>query len=502
MRNPLTALKEHLGQIKDLENAANLLEWDQETYMPAGAAEARANQIATLRKLAHEHFTSAETGDLLENARASLNGADSLDNHAAIVRVTTRDFERAKKLPADLVARLARAVSRGKNAWKEARETDTFSTFAPLLQELVALNIEKAEAYGYTERIYDAMLDQYEPGMKTSEVETVFAGLREQLVPIVKQIQDAQAPADPFLHTKYDHQKQWDFGLDVIKDFGYDFDRGRQDLSAHPFTTSFSITDVRLTTRVNENFFPTALFGTLHEAGHGLYEQGVDLDLDRTPLAEGTSLGMHESQSRLWENLIGRSRPFWDHYYPKLQQVFPAQLGNVPMNAFYPALNKVNPSLIRVEADEVTYNLHIMLRFEIENALVEGKVSVNDLPELWRNKMQEYLGVQPENDADGVLQDIHWSLGVLGYFPTYALGNLMSTQLFDKAKIDIPNLDEQTRNGEFGDLLNWLRINIHQHGRKLKAGEILERTTGQKLSSESWLRYVREKYGEIYGLNV
>lgn len=495
----LNALKKHLGQVKDLESAANLLEWDQETYMPEGAATARAHQISTLRKLAHELFTSDALGELLEEADRQVDPTDRLDTNAAIVRVTKRDFDRARKLPATLVAAFARAVSHAKNAWKTARETDTFATFAPHLQELVDLNIQKAMAYGYEERIYDAMLDQYEPGMKTSEVESVFGALREELVPIVQQIQAAPRPADPFLHIKYDHQKQWDFGLEVIRDFGYDFSRGRQDLSAHPFTTSFSITDVRLTTRVNESFFPTALFGTLHEAGHGLYEQGVALELDRTPLAEGTSLGMHESQSRLWENLVGRSRPFWEHYYPKLQATFPAQLGSVSLDAFYPALNKVSPSLIRVEADEVTYNLHIMLRFEIENALVEGAVRVDDLPELWRTKMKEYLNVSPENDAAGVLQDIHWSLGVLGYFPTYALGNLMSTQLFDQARQDLPDLMEQIRQGRFADLLHWLRAHIHRYGRKLEAGEILSRTTGAGLSSESWLAYVRQKYGEIYG---
>lgn len=499
MNDTLTTLRQHLGQVKDLENAANLLEWDQETYMPEGSAGARAHQIATLRKLAHELFTRDEMGTLLETACKLVNTDDPLDTDAAIVRVAFRDYQRAKKLPADLVAAFARAVSHGKNAWKLARETDTFDTFAPHLQELIDLNIEKAEAYGYEERLYDAMLEQYEPGMKTSELEAVFGPLREELVPIVHQILEAPLPSDPFLYVQYDHQKQWDFGIDVIRDFGYDFKRGRQDLSAHPFTTSFSITDVRLTTRVNEKFFPTALFGTLHEAGHGLYEQGVALELDRTPLAEGTSLGMHESQSRLWENLVGRSRPFWEHYYPKLQSVFPEQLKGVSLDQFYPALNKVSPSLIRVEADEVTYNLHIMLRFEIENALVEGKVKVAELPELWRSKMKEYLNVSPQNDADGVLQDIHWSLGVLGYFPTYALGNLMSTQLFDQAKEDIGNLTEQIQRGDFAELLTWLRTHIHQYGRKLNATEILTRTTGAGLSSKSWLAYVKEKYGALYG---
>ena len=492
-------LKKHLGQISDIQNAAHVLEWDQETYMPPGAAEARAHQIATLRQLAHEKFTSDEMGKLLEEAANQLNGADPLDDHAALIRVTTKDFEKAQKLPASLVAETALTVSRAKQAWKEARETNTFATFAPLLATLIDLNIQKAEALGYEDRAYDALLDEYEPGMKTAEVETIFKDLRTDLVPIVQDIQRASAPENGFLFEHFDHQKQWDFGMDVLKDFGYDFDRGRQDVSAHPFTTSFSITDVRLTTRIQENFFPTGLFGTLHEAGHGLYEQGVDLSLDRTPLSEGASLGMHESQSRLWENLVGRSYGFWHHYYPKLQASFPERLQSRSLDEFYRAINKVAPSLIRVEADEVTYNLHIMLRFELENALIAGTLRVEDLPDAWNAKMQDYLGLTPATDSDGVLQDIHWSLGVFGYFPTYALGNLMSTQLFNQARQDLNNLEGQIASGQFGELLQWLRTHVHRYGRKLLAPEILKKATGASLNSQSWIAYIREKYGAIYG---
>ena len=492
-------LKKHLGQISDIQSAAHVLEWDQETYMPPGAAEARANQIATLRQLAHEKFTSDETGTLLEQAARELNGADPLDNDAALLRVTQKDYEKAQKLPASLVAEMAMTVSRAKQAWKEARETNTFATFAPLLGKLIDLNMQKAEAVGFEDCAYDALLDEYEPGMKTADVASIFKALRQDLVPIVQDIQKAAQPDNGFLFEHFDHQKQWDFGLDVIRDFGYDFDRGRQDVSAHPFTTSFSITDVRLTTRIQENFFPTGLFGTLHEAGHGLYEQGVDLALDRTPLSEGASLGMHESQSRLWENLVGRSRGFWEHYYPTLQAAFPERLQSRPLDEFYRAINKVEPSLIRVEADEVTYNLHIMLRFELENALIAGTMRVEDVPEAWNAKMQDYLGLAPDTDSDGVLQDIHWSLGVFGYFPTYALGNLMSTQLFNQAREDIDDLDGKIASGEFGDLLQWLRQHVHQYGRKLLAPEILKKATGASLGSESWLTYIRKKYGAIYG---
>ncbi len=496
--NALSALKDRLAQVKDIESAAHVLEWDQETYMPSGAAEARAHQIATLRQLAHERFTSDRVGDLIQEAGAGLDGADPLDTSASIVRVAKKDYEKARKLPAELVAELARSVSRAKEAWKEARETDTFSTFAPLLAHLIELNIEKAEALGYDKHAYDALLDQYEPGMTTDEVKAVFTDLRARLVPIVHTLKEAPQPENAFLRAHYEHQKQWDFGLSVIQNFGYDFERGRQDLSTHPFTTSFSIEDVRLTTRIQEDYFPTGLFGTIHEAGHGLYEQGIDRALDRTPLAEGTSLGMHESQSRLWENMVGRSRPFWTHYYPQLQRLFPGPLGEVSLEQFYRAINRVAPSLIRVEADEVTYNLHIMLRFELETALIAGDLSVDDLPFAWNSLMQKYLDVTPDTDAEGVLQDIHWSLGVFGYFPTYALGNLMSAQLFEKAESVIDGLEEQMAQGHFKGLLGWLRLHVHQYGRKLLAKEILERATGSSLQSDSWLNYIQNKYASVY----
>ncbi|MFQ5570962.1 MAG: carboxypeptidase M32 [Rhodothermales bacterium] len=499
MQTPFDELQNLLGQVQDLNAAAAVLEWDQETYMPDGASEARGHQVATLRKLAHEFFTDDEVGRLLDTLEPETADLDPLSTEAALVRVTRRDYEKALKIPASLVAEMARAVARGKQAWRQARETNTFATFAPHLERLIDLNIQKAEALGYEDRIYDALLDQYEEGMKTATVEAVFEDLRTRLVPLVQAIAGCARPDDRFIHQSFETQKQWDFGLEVINDFGYDLNRGRQDLSAHPFTTSFSITDVRLTTRLDEHFFPMALFGTMHECGHGLYEQGIDLSLDRTPLADGTSLGMHESQSRLWENLIGRSRAFWQHYYPRFQALFPTPLAGVSLDAFYRAINKVEPSLIRVEADEVTYNLHIMLRFELEQAMVEGRVSVDELPALWNDKMEEYLGLRPETDAQGVLQDIHWSLGAIGYFSTYALGNLMSVQLFDRAKHDIPDLEDQIATGRFADLLEWLRVHIHRYGRKLQATELLENVTGTGLHAAPWLAYIREKYGAIYG---
>lgn len=498
MQQKIERLKTLLARVEDLSSAAEILEWDQETYMPDGGAEARAHQIATLRKLAHEFFTDDEVGTLLDQVEDRAAAEDPLSNDSSLVRVTRRDYDKALRIPPDLVAELARAVALAKQAWKTARQSNQFDTFAPHLQNVIELNVRKAEALGYEDRIYDALLDQYEPGMRTAEVERVFSDLRRDLVPIVHALSAQKQPDDSFLHLHFDRQKQWDVGMEALGAIGYDFNRGRQDFSPHPFTTSFSITDVRITTRIQENFFPTAFFGTLHEGGHALYEQGISMELERTPLADGTSMAMHESQSRMWENLVGRSRSFWKFFYPRLQTVFPEQLRTVPLDDFYRAINRVNPSLIRVESDEVTYNLHIMLRFELENMMLEGKISVNKLPDLWNTKMVEYLGIQPDTDANGVLQDVHWSLGAIGYFPTYALGNLMSAQLFDRAKSDLPSLDDDMAGGRFEGLLGWLRTNIHQYGRKLEALEILQRVTGKSLEAQHWLDYVRQKYSEIY----
>ncbi|MCJ7717147.1 MAG: carboxypeptidase M32, partial [Anaerolineales bacterium] len=305
---------------------------------------------------------------------------------------------------------------------------------------------------------------------------------------------------DSFLHLNYDGQKQWKFGEEAITKYGYDWNRGRQDKAAHPFTTNFGLGDVRITTRVDENFLNTALFGTLHEAGHAIYEQGVAQELDRTPLGSGASLAIHESQSRMYENLLGRSYDFWVHFYPQLQDSFKTQLGNVDLDTFYKGINKVEPSLVRVEADEATYNLHIMLRLELEIELMEGNLKVADLPAAWNDRMQDYLGVVPPNDADGVLQDVHWSAGILGYFPTYALGNLVSNQLWEMIKQDIPNLSGQIQKGDFAELLAWLRENIHRHGAKFKPQDLVKRIVGSTISPDAYLKYLNEKFGAIYKL--
>jgi carboxypeptidase Taq len=497
MPDQFEELKSLIARVKDLEHTAAVLEWDQETYMPSGGATPRALQIATVRQLAHEFLTDDRVGDLLANLESRPGEADSLQ--PAFLRVLRRDYDRATKIPADLVGEISRVSAHAKEAWKSARQQSDFSVFEPHLSELVNLVRQKAEAIGYEERLYDALLDEFEPGMKTREVETAFGEVREGLVPMVESIAAAPPLTDAVLRRRYPRQQQWDFGLSVIRDFGYDFASGRQDESAHPFTTTFSISDVRLTTRLDEQFFSPAFFGTLHEAGHGLYEQGIDVALERTPLADGTSLGMHESQSRLWENLVGRSLPFWEYYFPKAQEAFSPTLDDVALGDFYRAANRVSPSLIRVEADEVTYNLHIMLRFEIENLLFDDQISVGDLPGLWNDRMKSYLGITPDSEANGVLQDIHWSLGAFGYFPTYALGNLMSVQLWNAAREAMPSLRQDIGEGRFLALLSWLRENVHRHGRTRTAGEILETITGSALSAGPWLEYIRSKYSELYG---
>jgi len=504
---PLTALRAALADIMDLRHAAAVLEWDQETYMPPGAAEARAQQVATLRRIAHERFTSDELATLLD--RAMPESRMDVD----LVRVTRRDWQRATLLPSRLISEQAEASGRAKTAWKQARESDDVASFTPHLRQLVALATEEADRVrpliaeergsGYApseaDARYDALLDTYEPGGSTVDIARVFADLRSELVPLVAAIAEQPSPEDGFLHERVDPDVQWAFGESVAADFGYDFEHGRQDRSAHPFTTSFGISDVRITTRIDPEFFPTGFFGTVHEVGHGLYEQGIDRQLDRTPLADGTSLGMHESQSRLWENLVGRSDTFWQGRYADLQSRT-STLAEIPREAFVRAINKVEPSLIRVEADELTYHLHVLLRFGIERQLVAGSLDANDVPDAWNAGMQDLLGITPPSNADGCLQDIHWSLGAFGYFPTYSLGTLMSVQLWNAAERDLGDLAPQLAAGTFAPLLDWLRTHIHRWGRTRTGGDLLRDATGSDLDAAPWLAYARAKYSTLYGL--
>lgn len=501
MTTALDQLKTRLGEIHDLHRANSVLGWDQQTYMPGGGSHARAEQSATLQKISHELFTADETGRLIDAAARETDRLDPDSDDARLISVTRRDYHKARKVPADLVAEIARVTGQAVDVWTQARVQSDWKPFEPYLQKIVDLNRKLADTLGYPEKPYDALLDQFEPDMKTSQVQAVFNSIKPDLIELVRQIAaKADVAGDAVLRREYDEQQQWNFGLDVIKRYGYDFTRGRQDRSVHPFTTSFSIGDVRITTRVERNFLSPALFGTLHECGHALYEQGINPELERTPLADGASLGMHESQSRMWENLVGRSRPFWQFFFPKLQATFPTQLADQTLESFYRAANTVSPSLVRVEADEVTYGLHIMLRFELENEMIEGRLKIADVPEAWNAKMQDFLGITPPTTALGALQDIHWSGGMIGYFPTYQLGNLISLQLWDKINADIPDLTEQITRGEFGALLMWLRTNLHQHGRKFTSVELLQRITGGGLNPAPYLKYLKAKFGDVYGL--
>ncbi len=497
----LQQLKNRLAVIADVNGAASLLGWDQQIYMPAGGAAARAEQLATLGRLSHEMLTVSEIGELLEGAAAEVAGQPDAADAVCLIRVVRRDYDRARKVPPDLVAEIARATSLGMEIWVQAWKASNYSQFRPAFQRILDLHKDLARCLGFDESPYDPLLDQYEPGIKKSELVKIFADVKAGLVPLVQAISERlDRVDDAILRQKYAEQAQWDFGLEVARHVGYDFNRGRQDKSVHPFTTSFSINDVRITTRTDEQFLPTALFGTLHECGHALYEQGISQSLERTPLASGASLGIHESQSRLWENLVGRSRGFWKFFYPRLQQIFPANLAAVAQEQFYRAINRVEPSLIRVEADEVTYNLHILLRFELEGDLIEGRLDLADLPQAWNAKMTEYLGVVPTDDALGVLQDVHWSNGLIGYFPTYSLGNLISVQLFEKAQSANPSFDSQVEAGDFLSLLAWLRENIHRHGRKFLPSDLVKRASGDPLQAGPYLGYLRNKYAEIYQL--
>ncbi|HEX6987973.1 MAG TPA: carboxypeptidase M32 [Bacillota bacterium] len=488
-------------EVADLERAAAVLAWDEQTYMPPGGARARADQKATLRRLAHAALTSPEFGELLQALAEDVESLAPDSDQAALVRLARRHYDRAVKLPPDLVEALSRAGSEGFTAWLEARRANDFAVFQPKLERLVELQRQKADALGWRERRYDALLDLFEPGMRTSMVEQTFSTLRDQLVPFLQAIRErVDAVDDSVLRRHYPAQAQWEFTVDLLRAIGFDFDRGRQDRSEHPFTTSFSVDDVRVTTRIHENYLAQAVFSTIHEAGHAFYELGLPREHERTPLCETASLGLHESQSRLWENVIGRSRGFWEHFLPRLAERFPSQLAGVGVDQFYRAVNRVEPSFIRTEADEVTYNLHIFLRFELEQALLDGDLKVADLPGAWNGKMQAYLGVTPPDMLRGVLQDVHWSDDLFGYFPTYSLGTVLAVQFYEKALADHPGLPEEIRQGRFDTLHRWLTDNVHRHGARYEPAQLIRRVTGTDLDAGPYLRYIRAKYGEIYGL--
>lgn len=505
----LEALSTRLLEIQRINSAASVLSWDQETYMPAGGGAARAEQIATLQGIAHQKLVSSDTErllgswlDLSTGLPLEQDGELWDESSRALLREVWRDYNRARKLSSDFVMRLSRECSLAQQVWVEAKEQSSYKLFLPNLRTVLSLKREEAQHLGFQTSPYNALLDVYEPGSTIAALRPLFAQLKARLIPLLKNIQNSPVQIDDgFLYHAYDQARQIEFGRLVLIAMGYDFEKGRLDLSAHPFTTSFHPSDVRVTTRVNESDLLSCLFSCIHEGGHGLYDQGLDPAHYGTPLGESVSLGIHESQSRMWENCVGRSRAFWRFFYPILQATFHHQLRAVDMDQFYQVINCVKPSFIRVEADELTYNLHIMLRFEIEQDLIEGKTNPEELPEIWNQKMKEYLGIVPSNDGEGVLQDVHWSMGGFGYFPTYTMGSLYAVQFYDQAKLEIPNIEEEIAAGQLMVLRRWLGQKIHRWGRMFTPDHLSQRVTGVGLSPEPFLRYVERKYGELYRLH-
>jgi carboxypeptidase Taq len=485
----LRTLKERLAEISDLNRSLGVLGWDQKVTMPAGGHPARAEAMATLGRIAHERFVDEEVGRLLERLRPLEETLDYDSDDASLIRVVRRDWEKQSRVPTELRAEMIRAGALGNQVWIDARETSDFSMFLPALERNLELRRRYVECFEWSDSPYTALLDDYEPFMETTEVAEVFGTIRPVLSSLVKEAPEIDAS---FLHQSFPVDVQVAFYERILATFGFEEGSYRLDPTVHPFCTSFSRRDVRMTTRFKSGL--DGLWSTMHEAGHGLYAHGIAPTLERTPLATSPSLGLNESQSRTWENLVGRSRPFWTHWYEPLQETFPEQLGDVSFERFLAAVNRAEPGLIRVEADETTYSLHIILRFELEQRLIEGSLEPKDLPEAWNASMWDLLGVEVPNDARGVLQDIHWSYGGMGYFPTYALGNVISLQIWAAVREAIPDLDAQLEAGELENLSGWLRDNLYSLGRKFRPKETLERVTGSAaIDPQPYLAYLREK---------
>lgn len=494
----LQSVRDRLGEVADVGSAISVLHWDQEVYMPPKAAPARGRQLATLSALAHRMFTDRKMGEDLKR----LGDDDSLaGDDAKLVDEALYDYERSTKLPEEFVERFAQEQSKAYQMWVEARESGDFAHFQPQLEIMVDLLKKKAELYGYEDSPYDALIEDYERGCTSAMLKPLFEDLSKRQSDLLSRIvASGNVPDCAWLEQEWDPQKQWDFTLRVLRDIGYDFEAGRQDKSVHPFTTEFDVCDVRITTRIDPRDLFSGLTGSIHEGGHALYEQGLRLEDRRTPLGKAISLGIHESQSRMWENMIGRSRQFWAHYEAPFRELYGSQLDGVSLDDIHRAINFVEPTFIRVEADECTYNLHIFLRFDIELAIIEERLQVADIPEYWNAKVKEYLGLDVPNNKEGCLQDIHWSHGSMGYFPTYSLGNLYGAQFFEKILEDISGLWENVERGNFAPLREWLREHIHRVGRRLTAPELIRRVTGDDLSAEPYMRYLETKYGELYSL--
>ena len=488
----------HMRQYADVEYASAVLAWDKEVYCPPKGADIRAQQMATLSGIAHELFTKASFGELLDQLIAQKEELDF--KIARNITITQKEYHRNQKLSTEFVIRRSRAISAAYDAWVKAREANDFAIYKEPLAALVDIKKEEAQLLSEGDNLYDALLDQYEPGATVAELDPLFNDVKEQLVAFAQKIrQQAPIPHD-FLQQHFPKDQQWDFGIELLKAMGYDFEAGRQDISHHPFTINFSPNDVRVTTRIDEQNFENMTWSCIHEGGHALYEQGLPVEEYGLPSGKYISLGIHESQSRLWENNVGRALPFWKAHYPSLQKYFPDQLGTVPLDVFYRGINRIAPSLIRTEADEIHYHFHILIRYEIEKALIDGTVAVDQLDQVWNEKYKEYLDLDVPDDRQGILQDIHWSHGSIGYFPTYSLGSFYAAQFYQQAVKDIPELEQAIESGNHQPLLGWLRNHIHQYGQQYTAQQICERITGESLNFQYFMNYAEKKFGAIYKL--
>ena len=486
-----------------LGSCSNVLGWDEQTFMPEGGAQFRSEQLGLIAGLTHERATSPRIGELLSELEAAGDLGDPDGDRAVNVREARRSYNRATKLPRRLVEELSRTTTLAQQAWVKARGDSEFSIFLPWLEKMIGLKREEAQCIGFGSGVaYDALLDDYEPGATTADIAKVFAPLRDELVKLVAAIHhSSKRPNIDILTRHYPKTPQMVLSEGASRSIGFDFERGRIDASAHPFCSGFGPGDCRLTTRYNDHHFPSAFFGVLHESGHGIYDQGLPTESFGLGIGQAVSLGIHESQSRLWENFVGRSESFWKYMYPTAQLAFPQALGQVGFDDFHFAINDVRPSFIRVEADEVTYNLHIMLRFEIEQLLVSGELQPADVPGVWNEKFSQYFGLNVPNDSQGCLQDIHWSGGLLGYFPTYALGNMYAAQFYNAARRDLGDLEEQFAKGQFKPLKAWLNEKIHNHGKRYSARRLVEVVTGESLSHVPLVEHLNRTFGALYGLN-